>query len=64
MTEKRKDFTLKKKEKENCSKKTQFWIGMYISLIFLGLEWKKLRTCFRNSQPSANGFSAFKALSL
>ena len=38
MAKKRKDFTPKKKERENYSKKTQFWIGMFISLIFLDLK--------------------------
>ena len=52
MAEKRKDFTPKKKERESCSKKTQFWMGMYSSLIFLDLKYEKLRACFHILQAS------------
>ena len=53
MAEKCKDFTPKKKERESCFKKTQFWTCMYISLTFSDLKDEKLRACFHNLQASA-----------
>ena len=44
MAKKRKDFTQKKKERENFSKKMQFWIGMFISLIFFRLKIGKVKS--------------------